>query len=408
MDTVGDVDREHEPTLLVLASFEKGHEVLRAAKADGCRVLLITDRKLASAAWPRESIDEVFYMPDMYNREHLTNAVSYLARTEHISRIVPLDEYDMEMAATLREHMRLPGMGETAMRFFRDKLAMRKRAAELGITVPEFSAVLNHDDLNRFMERVSPPWFLKPRTFASAIGIKRVTEPSELWQLLHELGDRQSHHLLEQYIGGDVYHVDSIVSNGTQVFADVHRYARPPFDVYHGGGIFCTRTLPRDGGEARELRELTERIINGFGLSAGAVHTEFIRSRADGRFYFLETAARVGGAHISDLVEAATGVNLWREWARVEAAAARGTAYHLPEVRGDYAGVILSLARQEWPDTSGYTDPEIVLRPRRSHHAGLVVASPDPGRVEELLLQYLERFREDFYAAMPAAENPTS
>src|SRR5688500_5346844 len=121
MDTVGDVDREHEPTLLVLASFEKGHEVLRAAKADGCRVLLITDRKLASAAWPRESIDEVFYMPDMYNREHLTNAVSYLARTEHISRIVPLDEYDMEMAATLREHMRLPGMGETAMRFFRSE-----------------------------------------------------------------------------------------------------------------------------------------------------------------------------------------------------------------------------------------------------------------------------------------------
>src|SRR5688500_19907869 len=51
----------------------------------------------------------------------LTNAVSYLARSEHISRIVPLDEYDMEMAATLREHMRLPGMGETAMRFFRSE-----------------------------------------------------------------------------------------------------------------------------------------------------------------------------------------------------------------------------------------------------------------------------------------------
>jgi biotin carboxylase len=408
MDTMNDVTDGRVPTLLVLASFEKGHEVLRAAKAEGCRVLLITDRKLANAPWPRESIDEIFYMPDMTNREHMTNAVSYLARSEHISRIVPLDEYDMEMAATLREHMRLPGMGETAMRFFRDKLAMRMRAAALEITVPEFSAVFNHADLERFMKRVPPPWFLKPRTFASAIGIKRVAEPSELWRLLHDLGDRQSHHLLEQYVSGDVYHVDSIVSDGSQVFAEVHRYARPPFDVYHGGGIFCTRTLPRDGDDTRALREQTDRIISGFGMTSGAVHTEFIRSSADGRFFFLETAARVGGAHISDVVEAATGVNLWREWARVEAAEARGTAYRLPAVRQDYAGVILSLARQEWPDTEGYTDPEIVLRPRRSHHAGLVVASPVAARVEELLLQYLMRFREDFYAALPAAEAPTS
>ena len=31
-------------------------------------------------------------------------------------------------------------------------------------------------------------------------------------------------------------------------------------------------------------------------------------------------AARVGGAYIAEVLEAATGVNLWREWARLEIA----------------------------------------------------------------------------------------
>jgi biotin carboxylase len=50
----------------------------------------------------------------------------------------------------------------------------------------------------------------------------------------------------------------------------------------------------------------------------GVTHAEYIRAHADGRYYFLEIAARVGGAFIADLVEVSTGVNLWREWARIE------------------------------------------------------------------------------------------
>src|SRR5690606_27231585 len=139
----------------------------------------------------------------------------------------------------------------------------------------------------------------------------------------------------------------------------------------------------------------------------GAVHTEFIRGREDGRFYFLETAARVGGANIVEMVEAATGVNLWREWARLGIAEARGEAYDVPEHRRDYAGVILSLAKQEWPDLSAYADPEIVWRMKKKDHAGLIVRADSPERVEELLGQYTARFYEDFFTSMPAPDEAT-
>jgi hypothetical protein len=388
-------------TLLPVASYFKGEEFLRECGRLGCRVHLLTREKLRGEGWPRENIHEVHLMPDLHRREDVIHGVAWLARTERIDRVVSLDEFDMELAAALREHLRVPGMGESATLLVRDKLAMRMRAREAGILVPDFVPIINHDRVREFLATVPPPWVLKPRTSASAIGIRKLREADEVWRVVHELGDRQSYHLLERFVRGDVYHVDSIVWGREIEFAEASGYLDPPFEVYHGGGLFCTRTVRRRSREERELRKGNRAVVRALGLERGAVHTEFIRGAEDGRLYFLESAARVGGANIADMVEAATGINLWREWARVEVAEARGEEYALPEARQDHAGVIVSLARQEWPDTSAYADPEVVWRMRKRHHAGLIVASPERERVEALLRSYLERFRHDFHAALP-------
>jgi biotin carboxylase len=342
-------------------------------------------------------------MPDLLRREHVINAVSYLARSESIDRIVPLDEFDLEMASTLREHLRIPGMGETTVRYFRDKLAMRTRARERGVPVPEFVPIINYGRVREYLATVPPPWVLKPRLSASAIGIKKLDRAEQLWPILDELGDRQSFHLLERFIPGNVYHVDSIVSEGEVRFAEAHGYLNPPFEVYHGGGLFATSTLEVGSREERGMTDLNRAVADALGMVRGVLHTEFIQSATDGRFYFLETAARVGGAFIVDMIEAATGINLWREWARLEVANARGEKYAPPSPRREYAGLIISLARQEWPDTSAYADPEIVWRLKKRQHAGLIVASPHRARVQELLTTYMHRFREDFFATLPAA-----
>jgi hypothetical protein len=135
-------------------------------------------------------------------------------------------------------------------------------------------------------------------------------------------------------------------------------------------------------------------------------HAEFLKAHADGKFYFIEIAARVGGAYIANLIEAATGINLWREWARLELGAGLDT-YELPAARRDYAGVILSLARQEHPDTSSYTDEEIVHRVSKFHHAGFVLRSPRHERIEQLLDSYSRRFTEDFLATQPVPDKPS-
>ena len=82
--------------------------------------------------------------------------------------------------------------------------------------------------------------------------------------------------------------------------------------------------------------------------------------------------------------------------------------YTLPPIRNDYAGVILCLSRQEHPDTSAYTDPEITYRVAKYHHAGLIVKSPDPGRVQSLLDSYAQRLPKDFLATQPVPTSPTA
>jgi biotin carboxylase len=394
-------------TFLCITTYEKGQEFMRECKRQGCRVLLLTAEKLRDADWPRESLDDTFYLPAEIPLADIVQAVTHLARTQKIDRIVALDEYDMETAATLREHLRVPGMGLTTMRYFRDKLAMRMRALDRGVRVPDFVPVFNHSDIQYYLAHVPGPWVLKPRQEASAIGIKKIHAAEELWPVLEQLGDKQSSFLLETFVPGDVYHVDSVVSESEVVFASVSRYGKPPMNVAQSGGIFTTGTIARGGDADIGLREINRELIAALGLVRGVAHTEFIQAHADGHFYFLECAARVGGAYINEMVETATGINLWREWARIEVAGGDGT-YRLPPVREEYAGVILSLARQENPDTSGYNDPEVFLRIKKHHHAGLVLRSDNPERVQSLLENYAQRFAEEFLAVEPPREKPTA
>ena len=388
-------------TILCMSSYFKGGRFVEKCKRLGCHTILLVKESLKDEAWPRSSVDEFLMMPSLFKKDDVIHGVSYLARERQIDQIIALDDFDVEMSAELREHMRLPGFGTSQARFFRDKLAMRTQAQSHGIAVPDFVQVLNHNRVRDFMARVPAPWVLKPRGEASAMGIKKLHHAGELWPILDELGDRQSFFLLEQFLPGDVYHVDSVIDRGRVVSAATSKYGLPPMTVYQGGGVFATSTVPHDGDEEQALQQINRDLVAAMGLDVGVTHAEFIRSDADGRYYFLEVAARVGGAGIDLLVEHATGINPWAAWAEVETARLRGESYQLPSARQDYAGLIVSLARQERPDTSAYTDPEIVWRLDKAHHVGMIVASRDYTRVQSLINHYAERIAVDFGASAP-------
>jgi len=402
--------------IVCLATYFKGADFIRECKAHGCHVVLVTKEKMLREDWPRESLDDVIAVPNDAGPPLFIDLLAFLARNRRIDRVVALEEFDVVTAALMREHLCLPGLSSSRAKVFRDKLSMAVHASRAGINVPEFVPLVNHEEVSEFMQRVPAPWIIKPRSDVSAIGIRKVSDAGDVMRTMDEMNEREnlreraSYYLLARFVAGEVFHVDSVVNEGKVVFAGANQYGRPPMQVAHQGGAYISRTLERGSADERGLIDANKKLVKALGLERGATHAEFIRSDDDGKFYFLEIAARVGGAYIAEVLEAATGVNLWREWARLEIGdGTEGSKVRAPKIRAsrkDYAGIILSLAKQETPDTSAYVDDEIIHRIKKRHHAGLIVRSPQLARVNELLSSYSQRFADDFVAVAPPPERP--
>lgn len=392
---------------LILCSDFKGVDFMRAIADLGHRVYLITSEEKKEKPWPFDILTDIFYMPGGDGREWdlalLEKGVAHVMKSVKIDRVIALDDYEVRKVAMLREVFRIPGMGQTTARHFHDKLAMRMEAQDAGIPNPAFTAIFNDDVVNTFIANNPGPWFLKRREDAGALGIRKAKTPDELWQLLHSFGDKRHCYLAECYVSGDVYHVDSLTVDGKVLFTRVSQYLTPPFDVAHGGGIFQSITLDLKDQIHKELAELNVKVLHGFGMLHGASHSEFIRGK-DGKYYFLETSARVGGAHLADMVRVASGVNLWTEWAKIESALLQNKKYKAPKDEKHQAGIITSLSRVEKPDYSQYQDPEIAWTMDRKHHVSFIFRSEQHKQVGALLDKYCEIIRNDYHASVPLKE----
>lgn len=395
-------------TFLCVAFFYKGIDFLKACKAQGHTVFLLTKSSLKDEAWPRESIDEMFYMEKSENTPEnlfdVMKGVAYLLRKNPIDSIVALDDYDVEKAAYLREHFRIPGMGQTTSYHFRDKLAMRIQARDAGIRVPAFSSLFNDETIRQYLGEHEGPWLIKPRSEAAAAGIKKVKSAEEAWAVMEGLGEERHNFLIEQFRPGDVYHADALQFDGKMLFCQVSKYLNTPFEVAHGGGIFRSATVKYGGDDEKGIQEMNGKVLKAFGLKNGASHSEYIKNAADGEFYFLETSSRVGGAHLAEMVEFASGINLWAEWAKIESAAMLGEKYKAPNARKDYSGIVISLSKYPQTDYSRFSAPEVVWKLDKKHHVGVIVQSDEQAKVKALLDEYAGVIYQHFHASAPAPD----
>ena len=386
-------------TFLCISNYFKGNDFLINLKKQNNKVYLVTSEKLRDKPWAFDALDDIFFMPGQdvdWNLDNLLLGVASFMKNNKIDAIVALDDFDVEKAAFLRENLRVNGMGQTTARYFRDKLAMRIKAKEAGIAVPAFSSLFNDEDINTFADNVAAPWVLKPRSEASASGIEKVYSKEDLWDKIHKLGDNRMKFLVEQFKPGAVYHCDALNWNGKAEFSLVSEYLATPMEISQGGGIFRSANVPYNSSDEKEIKKVNQQVMKAFGMLHGATHTEFIKCNEDGKIYFLETASRVGGAHLAEMVEAASGVNLWGEWAKIEDALAKDLNYNKPKSVKEYGGIVLTLSKYEHPDLSAFINEELFFMVPLEYHAGLVVKSKEHGRVRTLLDDYAERLIADF------------
>src|SRR4029079_7824061 len=100
---------------------------------------------------------------------------------------------------------------------------MRQRAREASLRVPDFVPLFNYQEVGEYMERVPPPWVVKPRSDVSSSGIRRLEESEQVWRAIEALDaraalqDKSSYYLLEKFVAGEVFHVDSVTEDGAGI-----------------------------------------------------------------------------------------------------------------------------------------------------------------------------------------------
>ena len=94
-------------TFLCISCYFKGQDFLRACKAAGNTVYLLTRKSLEHQPWPKEAIDEFFYIDSEANSpENLSNisrGLAWLMRNKKVDRIVAIDDFDVETGKCCRQ-----------------------------------------------------------------------------------------------------------------------------------------------------------------------------------------------------------------------------------------------------------------------------------------------------------------
>lgn len=392
-------------TVLAIAHFCKGERLLQTFKELGCQTVLISRAELKDKPWPHHLIDEIYFVNDFRNRRDYLNAVSYLQQDRDFQLVSPMDEYAVSTCSTIRAHFGCGGLCEGTTRKVRDKLAMRCVAEKYDIPIPRFCGFNNREQIGSLLHITNAPWMVKPRSAGGSVRINKLWTEDEVWELWHSLEDQRSFHILEEFVPADVYHVDTIVHQGKILLAVPGRYATPPFDVWHSGGVFCAQTVPRKSKMARQLLKMNEQVIKAMGILNGVNHVEFL-ARGNS-LYFLEIAARVPGSNLDQLTTASTGIDLFRESAKLQYSQVTGQPYRLEKFKYQEAGIVQCLAQQENPDLGSVGHlSELTWTLTKDYHVGVAYSAAKIDRVNSITQQVFSHFADQHLAVLPASDSP--
>ncbi|GEB55328.1 ATP-grasp domain-containing protein [Streptomyces gardneri] len=256
------------------------------------------------------------------------------------SRLMALNEGDLDNAAALRVALGLPGQTPEELERFRDKLTMVRLVDAAGVRVPEYADADTADDVRAFAERHGWPVVVKPRRGTASRGVVLLHAEEELDA--HAgifLSDRHEPRIVQSFVADPVLHVDGLWTGDALGAWRVSRYVNNCEEFTKG--TYLGSVEIDDPEVLGPLADFTAAAAEALGDGRPWVfHMEvFLGRESDGtpRPVFLEAGARVGGGEIPfvwrevhglDLMSAAADIQLGRRPAvpAVDREPAAGTA----------------------------------------------------------------------------------
>ncbi|WP_190142551.1 ATP-grasp domain-containing protein [Streptomyces glebosus] len=259
----------------------------------------------------RDSALDTVVVPDLTLETVLPHARELHARHGGFQGVVGLSEYDVLTAARLRDELGVPGAPAALVRTFRDKPLMKRAVAAAGLRVPRFTELTADTTAQEVARATGFPLVLKPRSGAASHGVRVLEDLAQLQLVLDTLNpSERGGQQCEEYVQGDVLHVDGVRRAGRYHFVSASAYVNTCLDFAQGGRLGSY--LLDDGPLRRRVIAFAAACLDALKLDDGAFHLELLR-RADGELVFLEVGMRPGGARIPELHQELFGVDLMGE-----------------------------------------------------------------------------------------------
>ena len=271
--------------------------------------------------------------------EEAVSAAHRLAGKQKPVGICTYEEESVEACAAVAEDLQFPFNSRESMRLCRDKHLMHHAWARAGVPAARSCLVNSIEEIVRAAQDFGYPVVVKPRGMAMSIGVVRVDSQADIPSAfsIANLDLHPTHRLplegllVEEYLDGPEYSVESVLVNGDVKIISITRkqVGLAPFFEEMGHIVSPGEVVPHE----QAIREVVSAAHRALDVRIGVTHAE-LRVTAQGP-RMIEMNARCAGDLIPHLVNLATGIDL----SVVAAAAAAGDPLTLTPTQSGAAAI---------------------------------------------------------------------
>jgi carbamoyl-phosphate synthase large subunit len=239
-----------------------------------------------------------------------TDAVKVLAvaKQENADALLTTSDYPVNVVAKVSQILGLPAMSPEVANICTNKYLQRKLFSDNGINAPKFYLLSDSVDIEGYKEF---PYIVKPVDSSASRGVKKVNNDIELAEAIKEAKNfsRTGQVLIEQFIGGKEFSVETLTQNGETTIANITE--KLVIGEKYGYFVEDTHIEPAriSGAEWKLIEEEVKKALKLIKADNCPSHTEV--KLWNGKPYIIEMACRLGGDYItSDLVPLSTGIDM--------------------------------------------------------------------------------------------------
>lgn len=228
----------------------------------------------------------------------------------HFDAVFSFTEFGLYPAAKIADELDIPSnCNIDAVTLTRNKFLLREKLRTLNQYYVPFLLTNDLASANVFMEAQSNGIIVKPVSGAGSLGVFFAKDAEALALAFNNRSDSNQELLLEKFIGGDEYSIETLSKSGQhEVLAITQKTTSgsPHFvELGHVQPALLDQSLKSD------IEHFCIALLDIVGHKDGPCHSEI--KVENGAIFLIETQTRNGGDHIWRMTQITTGADLFKE-----------------------------------------------------------------------------------------------